>query len=158
MQLPSFSHSSHTINSGLVSSLGRNLSLKTLKENNRPVKWANCIWAHFISEYFWEPRYFISELFCYFNSEDFNMYVISKQFTRPHRHKTFEYSQGNSQLKYLSQRMVELEISLTLITFSDLDMYRLQKLSAPPFSDSNIWVENFLENTQKFYDIGAWIT
>lgn len=28
--------------------------------------------AYFISEYFWEPRYFISELFCYFNSEDFN--------------------------------------------------------------------------------------
>jgi hypothetical protein len=43
--------------------------------------------------------------------------------TRPHRHKTFEYSQGNFQLKYLSQRMVELEISSTLLTFSDLSMY-----------------------------------
>jgi hypothetical protein len=28
--------------------------------------------------------------------------------------------------------MAELEISLTLITFSDLGMYRLRKLSAPP--------------------------
>jgi hypothetical protein len=27
----------------------------------------------------------------------------------------------------------------------------------PPFSDSDIWVENFLENAQKFYDGGAWI-
>jgi hypothetical protein len=27
--------------------------------------------------------------------------------------------------------------------------------STPPFSDSDIWVENFLENTQKFYDGGA---
>jgi hypothetical protein len=25
----------------------------------------------------------------------------------------------------------------------------------PPFSDSDNWVENFLENTQKFYDGGA---
>jgi hypothetical protein len=39
--------------------------------------------------------------------------------TRPHRHKTFEYSQGNSQLKYLSRRMVELEIFAILITFLD---------------------------------------
>jgi hypothetical protein len=74
----------------------------------------------------------------------------------PHRHKTFEYSQGNSQLKYLSYRMVELEISSTLITSSVVSMYKLGKISAPSFTDSDIWLENFLENTQKFYDIGAW--
>jgi hypothetical protein len=35
-------------------------------------------------------------------------------------------------------------------------MYRLtKKFSAPPFSD--IAVENFVENTQMFYDIGAGI-
>jgi hypothetical protein len=39
--------------------------------------------------------------------------------------------------------------------FSDLSMYRLRKFSALPFSDSDIKVENFLENAQKFYDIGA---
>jgi hypothetical protein len=51
---------------------------------------------------------------------------------------------------------MELELSSTLLTLSDLSMYRLRKFSAPPFSDLDIWVENFLENAQKFYDIGAW--
>jgi hypothetical protein len=51
--------------------------------------------------------------------------------------------------------MVELEIFSSLITFSDLSLYRPTKFSAPPFSDSDIRVENFLENAQKFYDIGA---
>jgi hypothetical protein len=81
--------------------------------------------------------------------------MISSQ-SWPHRHKTFEHSQGNSQLKYLRKRMVELEISSTLITFLDVSMHRLRKFSAAAFSDSDIWVENFLKNTQKFYDIGAW--
>jgi hypothetical protein len=36
-----------------------------------------------------------------------------------------------------------------------LNMYKLRNFSAPPFSDSDIRVENFLENTPKFYDIGA---
>jgi hypothetical protein len=70
--------------------------------------------------------------------------------------KIFEYSQGNSEVKYLSQRIVELRISSNYIVFSDLSMYRLRKLSVPPFSSSNIWVENFLAKPQKFYDIGAW--
>jgi hypothetical protein len=47
--------------------------------------------------------------------------------------------------------MVELEIS----SISDLSMYRLKKFSAPPVLDLDIRVENFLENAQKFYDIGA---
>jgi hypothetical protein len=29
------------------------------------------------------------------------------------------------------------------------------QVRTPPFSDSDIWVENFLENTQRFYDGGA---
>jgi hypothetical protein len=33
---------------------------------------------------------------------------------------------------------------------------RLRIFPTPPFSDSDILVENFLENTQKFYDGGAW--
>jgi hypothetical protein len=32
---------------------------------------------------------------------------------------------------------------------------RLRIFSTPPFFDSDIRVENFLENTQKFYDGGA---
>jgi hypothetical protein len=32
---------------------------------------------------------------------------------------------------------------------------RLRIFLAPPFSDSNIWVENSLKNTQAFYDVGA---
>jgi hypothetical protein len=76
-------------------------------------------------------------------------------YNRPHHHKTFEYSQGNSQLKYLCQRMVDLEISSTFITFSNRSMCRLKKFLAPPVSDSDMRVENFLENAQKFYDIGA---
>jgi hypothetical protein len=51
--------------------------------------------------------------------------------------------------------MMELRIFSTLKTFSDVSMYRLRKFSAPSFSDSDIWVENFLKNTQKIYDIGA---
>jgi hypothetical protein len=41
--------------------------------------------------------------------------------TRPHRHKSFKYSHGNSQLKYLNHRMMELRISSTL-TLSYLSM------------------------------------
>jgi hypothetical protein len=40
--------------------------------------------------------------------------------TGPLRHRTFEYSQENSQLGYLSLRMGELRIFSALTTFSDL--------------------------------------
>jgi hypothetical protein len=72
-------------------------------------------------------------LFSTFNGL-FNLFVFDYPFW-PHRHKTYEYFQGNSPLKYLSQKMMELEISSTLITFSDFSMYRLRKFSTPPFTD-----------------------
>jgi hypothetical protein len=34
-------------------------------------------------------------------------------------------------------------------------LLRLRIFPTPPLSDSDIWVENFLENTQTFYDDGA---
>jgi hypothetical protein len=70
---------------------------------------------------------------------------------RPQCHKTFEYSQ----LKYLilimgMQRIFSIWAYLSLRMFSKLWIF-----STSPFQDSDIWVENFLENTQKFYDGGA---
>jgi hypothetical protein len=53
--------------------------------------------------------------------------------------------------------MGELKI-FQVWTFSSLRMLSMSRIfPAPPFSDSDIWVENFLENTQKFYDGGAWM-
>jgi hypothetical protein len=51
--------------------------------------------------------------------------------------------------------MGELRI-LYVCTYLCLRMLSMSRIfSTPPFSDSDIWVENFLENTQKFYDDGA---
>jgi hypothetical protein len=78
--------------------------------------------------------------------------------TWPQPHKTFEYSQENSQLKYLSPRMGKLKI-LQVFTYLSLRMLSMSRIfSTQPFSDSDTGFENSLENTQKFYDGGAWLT
>jgi hypothetical protein len=59
--------------------------------------------------------------------------------TWSHHHKTFEYSQENSQLKYLSLTIGKLKIFSALRTGSDLSIYRLSIFSTPPFSDSESW-------------------
>jgi hypothetical protein len=74
----------------------------------RLVKWSNSI----------KPK----NLYLYSDIHDNQMPLLWD--TWPHRHKTFECSQGNSQLKYLN-------ISSTLITFSDLSMYRLEDSQLP---------------------------
>jgi hypothetical protein len=69
--------------------------------------------------------------------------------------KTFEYIQENSQLKYPSPRMGEQRI-FYVCTYLCLRMLSRSRIFPTlPFSDLDIWVENFLENTQKFYDSGA---
>jgi hypothetical protein len=62
--------------------------------------------------------------------------------------KYIEYSQGNSQLKYPSQKMVELKISdiNNILRLKYVKTFKKKK-SAPLFSD--VGVENFLEKTQK---------
>jgi hypothetical protein len=77
--------------------------------------------------------------------------------SRPRSHKTFEYSKGNSQLKYLNQKIVELEIPSTMITFSDISLYRLKKFSAPPFSDSIFELKIFLRILKRFMTLGPGI-
>jgi hypothetical protein len=73
----------------------------------------------------------------------------------PHCHKTFEYSQENSQLKYLSMTMMKLKIVSTCM-YLGLRLYLgLIIFSAHLFSYPDIWVENFLKNTENFYDGGA---
>jgi hypothetical protein len=70
---------------------------------------------------------FIHVLIHEINLKDKMFLLLNDNFykTRRQRHKFFEYSQGNSQVKYLSQIMVKFRIFPTLITFSDLSMYRL---------------------------------
>jgi hypothetical protein len=74
---------------------------------------------------------------------------------RDRRHKTFEYSQENSQLKYLSHGMGQLWIISICANLSMRIISRVSIYSVPSISDSDIWVEISLENTQNFYDGGA---
>jgi hypothetical protein len=46
------------------------------------------------------------------------MVIDKRPINRPLHHKTFEYRQENSQLKYLSLRLGELNMVLDLRTFS----------------------------------------
>jgi hypothetical protein len=49
--------------------------------------------------------------------------------------------------------MVEFEMSLTLLTFSGISMYRLRKFPVPPFSDSDNW-EFSGEYSKSFMTLG----
>jgi hypothetical protein len=67
----------------------------------------------------------------------------------------FENSQANSQLRYSSLTTGKQRIFSVCLYFSLRLFSRLWIFFASPFIDSNISVENLLENTQKFYDGGA---
>jgi hypothetical protein len=72
---------------------------------------------------------------------------------RLHCYKTFEYSQ----LKYLSIQLVDQTI-FSACTYLSMRLFSRQRIfSASYFADSNIRVENSLENMKKVYDgAGRW--
>jgi hypothetical protein len=54
-----------------------------------------------------------------------------------------------------TRNKINIDCQIESVAVSDLNLYRLRISSAPLFSDSDIRVENPLENTQTFYDGGA---
>jgi hypothetical protein len=58
--------------------------------------------------------------------------------TRPQCHETIEYSEANSQLRYLSLRRRELRIFSVCIYLSLRMFSKLWMFSASPFSNSDI--------------------
>ena len=72
----------------------------------------------------------------------------------PQRHKTFWVFSRKCSTQISKSKNKGAEFFFTYFSLRMLSMSRI--FSTPPFSDSDIWVENFLENTQKFYDGGAW--
>jgi hypothetical protein len=74
-----------------------------------------------------------------------NTITKSNQY-RAHCLKTFENSQENFQLNIWVWDWNILTLMYVLA----------ENILSSPFSNSDIWVENFLENTQKFYDGRAW--
>jgi hypothetical protein len=92
--------------------------------------------------------YTTEQCICLISFEVFHMHAVCWIKNRPHRHKTFEYSQGNSQLKYLNQRIVELRISSTLIKFSCADL----KNSQLPHSQTRIFELRIFFRILNFYD------